>query len=310
MHHFTSTIIYNPLLHKFNVSLYEMCKLIDDITSFLESKGFECSQQMRNGHEVICVPIHEGGRYKVVLPLEINSPTPKDAEAEGCENEEHIKFIEALEGYPLIITEDRWHRQRDMMEMRLLAHMETFSQIYARNCEVRRIDKETAETFLHANHSYGYAACRYRYGLYLKRHTGHNSGSMMAPGTLVAVATFSNARRWRKGERDILSYEWVRYASLPQLRLCGGMGKMLKTFIDEVGPDDIMSYADLEWSKGSVYKELGFYLEDHKDPVLFSVDPDTWERRAVRKAEEPGSDILYFQNFGSNKYRLKLTEYK
>ena len=74
--------------------------------------------------------------------------------------------------YPLIITEDRWEKQKAMMQARLLAHLEVFDRIYARNCEVRKIDKRTAGDFLAANHSYGDASCRYRYGLFLKRYTG------------------------------------------------------------------------------------------------------------------------------------------
>ena len=89
---------------------------------------------------------------------------------------------------------------------------------------------------------------------------------------------------------------------------------MLKTFIKEVQPDDIMSYADLEWSAGEVYKQLGFELEGHKAPVLFTIDTDTWRRTPVKPGagnqEELMSDETYFQNLGSNKYRLKLTDYK
>ena len=138
-------------------------------------------------------------------------------------------------------------------------------------------------------------------------------------GMLVAVATFSNARKWVKGGKEIRSYEWTRYASLPGLRVSGGMGKMLKTFINEVQPDDIMSYADLEWSEGSVYSQLGFTLEDRKDPVLFSVDPGSWQRSPVKSGmtDVPAGNViagstgnLFFRNFGSNKYRLKLTDYE
>ena len=131
------------------------------------------------------------------------------------------------------------------------------------------------------------------------------------PGMLVAVATFSNARKWVKGDKEIRSYEWTRYASLPGLRISGGMGKMLKTFIKEVQPDDIMSYADLEWSEGGVYSQLGFELEGQKEPVMFIVDPSTWKRSPVKPPVIPGlTGNLFFRNFGSNKYRLKLTEYE
>jgi hypothetical protein len=201
-----------------------------------------------------------------------------------------------------------------MICSRILAHLRKFTQIYARNCEIRKIDKKTASEFLNTNHTYGDAACRYRYGLYLKRHTGHNAGNVeIAPGTLVAVAAFSNARKWVKGDKTIRSYEWTRYASLPGARLSGGMGKLLNAFIEDVKPDDIMTYADLEWSEGKVYEKLGFRLEKVKEPVVFRVD-DSWERFPIKPEEDTSqsetSHNLYFQNLGSNKYRLKLTDYQ
>jgi len=115
------------------------------------------------------------------------------------------------------------------------------------------------------------------------------------------------------------------------VRINGGMGKMLTAFIDDVHPDDVMSYADLEWSEGAVYEQLGFKLEGVKDPVLFCVDGQ-WRRSPVKPGMtgdvKPGmtgtvrsgmtgiigqemQDVpRYFQNLGSNKYRLKITEYE
>ena len=188
--------------------------------------------------------------------------------------------------------------------------MEIFSPIYARNCEIRRIDRTVAKEFLEANHSYGYAACRYCYGMFLKRHTGHAAdNASIIPGTLVAVATFSNARKWIKEDRIIRSYEWTRYASLPAVRLSGGMGRMLKTFIKEVQPDDIMTYADLEWSEGNVYEQLGFTLEGVKEPVTFLIGSDC-RRRPDRPDIPAMEEDRWLRNFGSNKYRLKLTDYQ
>lgn len=88
----------------------------------------------------------------------------------------------------------------------------------------------------------------------------------------MAVATFSNARRWDRGGRRISSYEWIRYASERGYRVTGGMGKLLQAFIEDVHPDDVMSYADAEWlDGGEAYKALGFVQEaiversGHKD---------------------------------------------
>ena len=335
----------------------DMSRLIDNIADFLVANGFELSFQIRHDFDVIVTRTLDGRHTKVILPLEISARTIEEAEAESENAEDAIRMITREAGYPLIITEDRWRSQRQMMEARLLAHLELFSQAYARNCEVRRIEKAEAQEFLNRNHSYGDAACKYRYGLFLKRHTGHIAAEMGFPirsgmtdevknlseGTLIAVATFSNARRWIKEGKEIRSFEWTRYASLPDLRVSGGMGKMLKAFIKEVQPDDIMSYADLEWSEGEVYERLGFEAEARKEPVTFTIDPQTWERKAIRRSpvrpgmteEKPGMteekprltegmfrmtegdnvipDLigdLFFRNFGSRKFRLKLTDYK
>lgn len=291
-----------------------MSRLTDDIACFLKSNGFECSHQMRHGFDVICTETPDRRLIKTILPLEISAATLEAAVSHSENVQQAVSMLRSQEGYPLIITEDRWKRQGTMMKARLLAHLEVFSQAYARNCEVRRIDKITAKEFLDRYHSYGNAACKYRYGLYLKRHTGHIAREMGFSGntddegnSLIAVATFSNARKWIKDGREIRSYEWTRYASLPQLRVSGGMGKLLKAFINEVQPDDIMSYADLEWSEGQVYETLGFKGEAAKEPVTFVIDPQTWKRTPYKDGME---GILFFRNSGSRKLRLKLTNYR
>lgn len=294
--------------------------LIDEITLFLEGEGFRCSRQMKGGFETICTRTLSGKDVRTILPLEVSAVSEDEAFVFGRAAGDCMTYICRSDGYPVIITEDRWNLQGDVVKARLLAHLEKFSQAYARNCEVRRIEKNQARDFLQVNHSYGYAACRYCYGMFLKRQTGHLAAEPYVPGTLVAVASFSNARKWVKGDKEIRSYEWTRFASLPGLRISGGMGKMLKAFIDEVGPDDIMSYADLEWSEGYVYEALGFVQEGRKEPVMFSVDPDTWKRSPVRPGMtsachcEEGPTArrgnLFFRNFGSNKYRLKLMDYE
>jgi len=139
--------------------------------------------------------------------------------------------------------------------------------VFARNCIARRIDKHAAGAFLARYHRLGDAACRYRYGLFVRRSTGECESSDFKEGTLVAVGTFSNSRRMRDGSR---SYEWVRYASLGGCRVIGGMGKILDTFVEEIHPDDVMTYADGRWSDGQTYTLLGFVLEDRKEGGNFS----------------------------------------
>ena len=286
-----------------------MGRLKDEIIRFLEDKGFHCSDDVPEGVCTGLIRTAEPQRW--ILPLEITATTPQEAEAQAMEPSEKLEEVKKRIGEnPVIIPEDRWRSRPGMMKERLLAHLGRHSQVYARNCEVRRLEKAEAAAFLHRTHSYGDAACRYRYGLFLKRHTGHVAleGPSLAPGDLVAVATFSNARKWTKGDKIIRSYEWTRYASLPDIRVSGGMGKLLKAFISEIAPDDIMSYSDLEWSEGAVYEQLGFIREGHKSPVCFRIPTSTWERSI--DLTPSGVDERFFMNSGSAKFRMKLTEYE
>ena len=152
--------------------------------------------------------------------------------------------------------------------------------VYARNCEVRRIDKAAAEEFIGRCHRMGSTGGRYHYGLFVKRRTGASEAGLEA-GSMVAAASFSQARKWLKNGKEVRSYEWVRYCSLPDVRVVGGMGKILEEFISRVRPDDVMTYSDPRWSDGDAYKALGFVPEGEKD----------------------------FGEYKSVKLRLKLTDY-
>ena len=177
-----------------------------------------------------------------------------------------------------------------------------------------RDERAVAAAFLSQTHSYGDALSRFRYGLFVERVTGEKGqlretkdlpGSQ--PGDLVAVATFSKARNRVIDGRRVRSHEWVRYASLPGVRVEGGMGKLLEAFVSEVHPEDVMTYADLEWSDGRAYRELGFTLAGPRDPVTFAIDPLTWERRDVKYVSDT-SGKLFYKNFGSLKYRKRYEE--
>ncbi len=181
----------------------------------------------------------------------------------------------------------------------------TSKTVFARNCDVRKIDRKTAGDFLDRHHVYGSAACRHCYGLFRRRVTGSSEiqsvGDEAVCGELVAVACFSNARRWNKSGNIITSYEWVRYASLGDTRVVGGMGKLLKAFIEDLHPDDIMTYAispaapdrprretSVQTDPGNVFRKLGFVEVDRK----------TFPSRL-----DGGLST-------SIKYRLKLTDWK
>ena len=300
-----------------------MTKLGDEILRFLDESGLECRRGNRKdpgdglsggcGIDILLCTHALNHEQMRIISVEVIASSPAGAMRQREFLEEAVNRLSQKDGaYPLIVFEDRWRRNSPLIRQRLLAHLGMFGSIFARNCQVRRIDKPLAASFLEHAHSYGDASCKYRYGLFLIRHTGHcrleGAAESIAPGTLIAVAEFSGARRWKKENMTISSYEWTRYASLPWLRISGGMGKILRHFIEQVQPDDIMSYADLEWSEGLVYEQLGFIQEDRRKPVLFKVDPKGWQRKVC--TDEQKDDSLYIMNLGSRKYRLKLKDYR
>lgn len=212
-------------------------------------------------------------------------------------------FRETASGRKVIhLFEDRWWGRQELVKPRILAHLGRQRSIFARKCKVTKLSAEEAASFLEANHIYGSAKCKYRYGL-------------RCGDELVAVSTFSAPRpitRIVEGEERIVdSYEWVRFASLPQCRIVGGMGRLLKAFEDDVHPQDVMSYADREWSEGAVYERLGFHRACEVPPVDFLVDTETWWRISTRKLSNDRScrgidaaDGRYVpvRNLGSVKY--------
>lgn len=263
-------------------------EFIEEIAGCISGKGAILAQH--EGH-----PLFKCRNGVTIIPIPVCAASPAEAE-ERHDELRHIidSYLSMNPGQKLVLLpEDLWRSRQEMMKARLLAQLGEFRSVFARNTTIRRITGPEAAEFLNRWHTYGDAASRYRYGIFAK------------DSSLVAVATFSSGRRWLKGDSVIRSYEWVRYASLPWLRITGGMGKALMTFIREVEPDDIMSYADMEWTDGQAYIRLGLHEDGFRSPVMFCIDRSTWRRTAISKGIVPESDVLYHLNFGSRKFRLE-----
>jgi hypothetical protein len=170
----------------------------------------------------------------------------------------------------ITIYEDLWHTKGEVIKNRILAILGRGEAIFARKCTVSAISAESASKFLDKNHLLGSTRSKYRYGLFYKK-------------KLVAVATFSQSRPIRRESGIISSFEWVRYASAGSARVVGGMGRLMDCFVKEVKPQEIMTYADIDWSYGDVYKKLGFKFAGETKPIEFYVDRETMERVSVKK---------------------------
>lgn len=193
------------------------------------------------------------------------------------ENEANYKIGEDSGYREIRIYEDLWFTKGEIIRNRLKAVLGKGDAVYARKCRVANINSYIAREFLDKNHILGYSKSKFFYGL-------------VYCDQLVAVAAFSASRPMTREGGVINSFEWVRYASQGSLRVIGGMGRLLGAFVDDQRPQEVMSYADLDWggysgfkSNGNAYTKLGFELIGKTAPVKFMVDPETYNRYSLKK---------------------------
>ncbi len=211
------------------------------------------------------------------------------------------------------LWEDVYLSKTDLVKSRILTMSGSFTRLHARHCFIERIDKLTADNFLKINHLQGSVKAKFKYGLFLKtqyveRFIGsvvcedtNNGNSKITVPLLIAVATFSGGRTMKIGDRkDTRSFELIRFATLQGYVVVGGMNKLLKAFIKEHQPDDVMSYADRDWSDGRSYDKLGFTKNENNLPQSFYINLKTLERSPINLLSE--DEYLKIFNTGSIKY--------
>ena len=175
----------------------------------------------------------------------------------------------------IVLWEDVWQQKGDLVRMRLAGAVGGRERVFARNCTLKTISKEEADSFFEATHLLGTARAKYRYGLFYQ-------------GALVAAAAFSGMRMMPRLNTHLhRSAEWIRYSSLPHITVTGGMSKLLSAFIAEHHPDDVMSYANKDWSEGAAYYQLGFKKVGETPIQSYWLDPHTLQRFPKKRYPNP-----------------------
>ncbi|MBB6461662.1 hypothetical protein [Flammeovirga kamogawensis] len=201
-----------------------------------------------------------------------------------------IDFPPTLNGNHIIhLWQDTWLNHKAACISRIMGALGRSEVIYARKLTTKRIDIHTLNDFLKENHTNLPTTAKIKFGLYLENE-------------LYAVASFSGKRKMNN--RDGLvhqSYELIRYCNKNGTTVIGGLGKLLKHFIVEYSPDDIMTYTDSDWSNGISFEKLGFKLLEQTTAFTFYWNCN--EKCKFTK-EEMGDFPIY--NNGSNKFILNL----
>lgn len=116
------------------------------------------------------------------------------------------------------------------------------ARIYARNCCIREISTKQASIFLNENHLQGSCPAFEKIGLFHEEE-------------LVMVMTIRKSMFSKKA-----TYEIARMASKKFTSVIGGASRLFKYAKQKYPNDSFISYADLRYSTGAVYKQLGFKL--------------------------------------------------
>lgn len=126
----------------------------------------------------------------------------------------------------------------------------------------------------------------------------------------MSIAIFSGGRHMRDQAPDYRSFELVRFCHKAGYRVVGGLSKLLKAFIKDFKPHDIMTYVDRDWAQDSNLRTLGFEQRGHIAPQHFWVvghqrhyitNPET----LLKLREDYPAGYLSVNN-GSTKLVLKL----
>lgn len=176
-------------------------------------------------------------------------------------------------------------RKKKLVDQRLLAINGQVHKIHARKCSIKTISQIELNVFLNLHHNQGAVKSRVKYGL-------------MYENELVGVASFSARRAMTyDGKKDYYSAELIRFCSKTGTRIYGGLDKLLKYYERNFDVNDIMTYADKDWSNGASYLTLGFTISNETNPLAFVLD-ENMERKLVAN---PTEKDVYLWNSGNIK---------
>lgn len=191
------------------------------------------------------------------------------------------------------VWEDLWAIKSAIIKSRIYSLFGLSQRVFARKTRIIKLNKPESLAFLAKNHLNEPASGKFKYGL-------------MLDDELIAVAVFSASCPVHRGKEVYRSHQLIRFCNKNGITVVGGLSKLIKHFIKEQSPEDIMTYADLDWSNGSGYAKIGFEKIGELPPQKFSIDANSLIRNYKIDTLHTNEINNLFTNQGSAKYLLNL----
>jgi len=216
---------------------YQIHKHLFGFKNFLEKKDIEV---LIAKDEVICS--HNEKKYSFFIA-----------------NEQH-------EGIPLDLVVTQPEKLRAIIYSKLKMN----KRVFARNCEVKKINKETAAEFLDKYHLMNSTQSAFNFGL-------------VCNNELLALASFSKGRKMDRLPEDKRSFELIRFCCKEGITIPGGLTKLVKNFCKEKSAGDIMTYIDKQLSSGESFIKSGFVKLGETEGNYFLINKKTFERTSLKQ---------------------------
>lgn len=189
----------------------------------------------------------------------------------------------------IIIFSDEWENKKEVVKSRLNHFLENSNKIWARKCEIREVeDNKLIRDFFNKNHIQGFVGSKIKLGLFYK-------------GELVSLMTFGGLRKNMGKKAEEGAFELLRFCNKLNTSVVGGASKLFKYFIKKYKPIYVISYADKRWSKGNLYKEIGFKFQSDTIPNYYWIVDNKREYRFKWR-----KDILVSKGYDANKTEVQI----
>ncbi|MEJ5995479.1 hypothetical protein WG904_13710 [Pedobacter sp. Du54] len=160
------------------------------------------------------------------------------------------------------LWEDVWLSKQSQVLSRIKSFLGLNETFHGRKAKLIAVKNEQAAQFFNTYHLQGFVKAKYHYGLAIE-------------GEVIAMASFSESRPMKSKGSQYTSAELVRFASKDGYTLTGGLSKLIKHHLKQVRVNDLMTYADRDWSLGKGYDQLGFQLTTVTKPAYLYVEEKT-----------------------------------